>query len=142
MEQPVHLVSLDFQELMVQPVHLVSLDSQELMEQPVHLVSPVLVELMEQLEQTEPQEQVESTEQLEQLERLENAVTDRSDAVLEALATDLGKPPVEAYFELVGVRQEIQLARRQLRRWMAPRKVPVPANLLPGHAQVIREPLG
>lgn len=79
---------------------------------------------------------------LEQLERLEKAVADRSDAVLEALATDLGKPPVEAYFELVGVRQEIQLARRQLRRWIAPRKVPVPANLLPGHAQVIREPLG
>jgi aldehyde dehydrogenase (NAD+) len=62
--------------------------------------------------------------------------------VLAALAADLGKPPVEAYFELVAVQQEIQLVRKQLRRWMAPRKVAVPASLLPGQAQVIREPLG
>jgi len=48
------------------------------------------------------------------------------DAVLEALASDLGKPPVEAYFEVVAIRQELQLCRRQLRRWMAPRRVSVP----------------
>ena len=79
---------------------------------------------------------------LEQLKRLEQAVNEHRDAVLAALAADLGKPPVEAYFELVAVQQEIQLVRKQLRRWMAPRKVAVPASLLPGQAQVIREPLG
>ena len=78
----------------------------------------------------------------EQLDRLEEAVKQRQEAVLEALAADLGKPPVEAWFELVAVRQEIQLARKHLRRWMSPRKVPVPASLLPGKAEVIREPLG
>ena len=77
-----------------------------------------------------------------QLDRLEQAVLERRDAVLEALASDLGKPAVEAWFELVAVQQEIKLARRQLRRWMAARKVPVPASLLPGQAEVIREPLG
>jgi aldehyde dehydrogenase (NAD+) len=78
----------------------------------------------------------------EQLDRLEEAVKQRQEAVLEALASDLGKPPVEAWFELVAVQQEIQLVRKHLRRWMAPRKVPVPASLLPGKAEVIREPLG
>ena len=78
----------------------------------------------------------------EQLDRLEQAVRQRQDAVLEALAADLGKPPVEAWFELVAVQQEIQLVRKHLRRWMSPRKVPVPASLLPGKAEVIREPLG
>ena len=78
----------------------------------------------------------------QQLDRLEQAVQERGDAVLEALAADLGKPAVEAWFEVVAVQQEIRLARRQMRRWMAPRNVAVPASLLPGRAQVIREPLG
>lgn len=79
---------------------------------------------------------------LEQLQRLEQAVQDRADAVLQALATDLGKPPVEAYFELVAVLQELRLTRRRLRRWMAPQRVAVPLSLQPGRAEVIREPLG
>ena len=79
---------------------------------------------------------------IEQLERLEHAVRARGDAVLEALARDLGKPPVEAYFELVAVQQELRLTRRNLRRWMAPRPVAVPLSLQPGRAEVIPEPLG
>ena len=79
---------------------------------------------------------------LEQLERLERAIAARRDAVLEALAADLGKPPVEAYFELVAVQQEIQLVRSRLRRWMAPRRVGLPVFLQPGQAEVISEPLG
>jgi aldehyde dehydrogenase (NAD+) len=79
---------------------------------------------------------------LEQLDRLERAIAERRDAVLSALASDLGKPPVEAYFELVAVQQEIQLVRSRLRRWMAPRAVGLPVFLQPGRAEVIREPLG
>jgi aldehyde dehydrogenase (NAD+) len=79
---------------------------------------------------------------LAQLDRLERAVRTHGDAVLAALAHDLGKPPVEAYFELVAVQQEIQLSRRELRRWMAPRRVGVPLSLQPGSAEVISEPLG
>ena len=79
---------------------------------------------------------------LEQLDRLERAIAERRDAVLKALASDLGKPPVEAYFELVAVQQEIQLLRSRLRRWMAPRAVGLPVFLQPGRAEVIREPLG
>ena len=79
---------------------------------------------------------------LEQLNRLERAIAERRDAVLKALASDLGKPPVEAYFELVAVQQEIQLVRSRLRRWMAPRAVGLPVFMQPGRAEVIREPLG
>ena len=79
---------------------------------------------------------------LEQLDRLDAALSTHSDAVLEALAKDLGKPDVEAYFEVVAVRQEISLCRRQLRRWIAPKKVGVPLSQRPGRAEVIAEPLG
>ena len=54
---------------------------------------------------------------LEQLDRLEAALSANSDAVLAALASDLGKPDVEAYFEVVAVRQEINLCRKRLRGW-------------------------
>ncbi|MEB3350574.1 MAG: aldehyde dehydrogenase family protein [Cyanobacteriota bacterium] len=79
---------------------------------------------------------------LQQLERLERGLQQHETAVLAALAADLGKPEVEAWFELVAVRQEIDLCRRRLRRWMAPRPVAVPLSLRPGRAEVIAEPLG
>jgi len=79
---------------------------------------------------------------LEQLERLARALEEHSDAVLEALADDLGKPAVEAFFDLVAVQNELRLCRRQLRRWMEPQRVGMPLTLLPGQAEVIQEPLG
>lgn len=82
------------------------------------------------------------TWRLEQLERLERVVQANGDAVLEALATDLGKPPVEAYYELVAVQNELRQCRRQLRSWLKPRRVGVPLSLMPAQAELIREPLG
>jgi aldehyde dehydrogenase (NAD+) len=79
---------------------------------------------------------------LQQLERLARALEEHSDAVLEALADDLGKPAVEAFFDLVAVQNELRLCRRQLRRWMEPQRVGMPLTLLPGQAEVIQEPLG
>ena len=79
---------------------------------------------------------------LEQLDRLERALQERSDAVLAALASDLGKPAVEAFYELVAVQQELRLCRRRLRGWMAPQRVGLPLSLQPGQAEVLREPLG
>lgn len=79
---------------------------------------------------------------LEQLERLERVITERSDAVLAALASDLGKPDVEAFYEVVAVQQELRHSRRWLRRWMAPRTTGLPLSLMPGRAELISEPLG
>ena len=79
---------------------------------------------------------------LEQLERLSSVLNEEEPAVLEALACDLGKSPVEATLELVAVHQEIALSRRHLRRWMAPRPVSLDLALLPGRAWVEPQPLG
>jgi aldehyde dehydrogenase (NAD+) len=79
---------------------------------------------------------------LEQLDRLEGLLRDQEAAVLEALAADLGKPPLEANFELIAVRQELTLTRRQLKRWMAPRPIGLDLALRPGQAWVQTEPLG
>ena len=78
----------------------------------------------------------------EQLGRLSTLLEEHETDVLEALAADLGKPPTEAFFEIVALRQELKLTKSNLRRWMRPSKVSVPLSLQPGQAQVIREPLG
>ena len=79
---------------------------------------------------------------LEQLGRLEQLVDSHEEAIREALAADLGKPALEAQFELVAVRQELRHTRRHLRRWMAPTRVPLDLPLRPGRAWVQPEPLG
>ncbi len=78
----------------------------------------------------------------QQLQGLEALITSHQDDVLAALATDLGKPPTEALFELIILRTELKLAKRQLNRWMQPRRVAVPLAHQPGKAKVLLEPLG
>ncbi|MBC1262344.1 aldehyde dehydrogenase family protein [Synechococcus sp. BSF8S] len=77
-----------------------------------------------------------------QLQRLDGLLAENEDAILEALAADLGKPAVEAYFEVVAVRQELRLAQKKLKRWMAPRSISVPLSQRPGRAELVAEPLG
>ena len=78
---------------------------------------------------------------LEQLGRLEKALQPEED-LLDGLAEDLGKPPVEAYYEIAGVRQELKLFQRQLRHWLRPERVAVPFIMQPSRAWVAAEPLG
>ena len=79
---------------------------------------------------------------LEQLKRLRALVMNHEQEVLKALEQDLGKPPTEAYFEIVALLQELKLTETNLRRWMRPRSVSVPLAQQPGQASVIPEPLG
>lgn len=79
---------------------------------------------------------------LEQLDRLQALLEAAQPPLLEALYLDLGKPAVEASYELIGIRQELQLARRQLRRWMRPTPVALPIWTWPGSAMLRPEPLG
>ncbi|MXW40290.1 MAG: aldehyde dehydrogenase family protein [Synechococcus sp. SB0668_bin_15] len=78
---------------------------------------------------------------LEQLGRLEKALQPEEE-LLEALAADLRKPPVEAHYEISSVRQELKLFRRQLRRWLQPERVTAPLIMQPSRAWVVAEPLG
>ena len=79
---------------------------------------------------------------LDQLQRFQALVENHEPEVLQALSEDLGKPPTEAFFEVVALRQELKLARSNLRRWMQAKPVPVPLPQQPGRAELIPEPLG
>ena len=78
----------------------------------------------------------------QQLNNLEALLQELEEPLKAALAADLGKPAVEAFFEIVGVQGELKLAKKQLKRWMAPRRVTLPAVQQPGRTWVQDEPLG
>ena len=79
---------------------------------------------------------------LEQLGRIEALLNTVETDLLAALAQDLGKPPLEAYFELVGVREELTFTRRHLKRWLAGRPISLPPWTWPARGRVRPEPLG
>jgi aldehyde dehydrogenase (NAD+) len=78
---------------------------------------------------------------IEQFKRLKQAVIDRQDAILQAAQADLGRPAFEAYFEIATL-GEINLALKQLKHWVKPRRVATSIDQFPASAWVQPEPLG
>jgi aldehyde dehydrogenase (NAD+) len=79
----------------------------------------------------------------EALDRLREGIRAREDAILAALAADLGKSPEEAYAtEVAFLYQEIRFAKRNLRRWARPRRVGWDLFQFPGRGRIHREPYG
>ena len=77
-----------------------------------------------------------------QLEALSNLLDNHQQEILNALNKDLGKPPTEAFFEIIAVKQEIKLAQKNLSNWMKARQISVPVSLRPSKALVQPDPLG
>lgn len=78
-----------------------------------------------------------------QLKALLDLIRDKEDLIFEALHEDLGKHPVEAYRDEVGV--VIKSARNALSnvdKWVAPKKGDLPLVLFPAKGKVLPEPLG
>ena len=76
--------------------------------------------------------------------KLEQALLRRKDDFIRAIADDFGGRAAEetVALELFPVVNEIRHARRRLRRWMAPRRAPVPWQFWPARARVEYQPLG
>ncbi|WP_017325527.1 aldehyde dehydrogenase [Synechococcus sp. PCC 7336] len=76
-----------------------------------------------------------------QLQKLKQAIVSYRDAIVQAVKEDLGRPPFEAYFEIATV-SEINLALKQLKSWLKPRRVRTSIDQFPSSAWVQPEPLG
>jgi len=77
-----------------------------------------------------------------QLYALSNLLENHQQEILNALNQDLGKPPTEAFFEIIAVKQEINLAQKNLSNWMKAKQINVPLSLRPAKAFVQPDPLG
>ncbi len=84
-----------------------------------------------------------AAQRVERLIRLRAAVRERRLELLEAIHGDFGKQAVEAEVtELLPVIEELNVAIRQLKRWMKPRRVGTPLTLLGSRSEVRHEPKG
>lgn len=78
-----------------------------------------------------------------QLRALQRMVVEHEDDIAAAVYADIGKSADEVRLtELSVVTSEIDHIVRNLRRWLAPRRVEVPASLQPASARVVPRPLG
>ena len=77
-----------------------------------------------------------------QLNSLSNLLENHQQEILKALGQDLGKPATEAFFEIIAVKQEIKLAKKNLSNWMKTRQINVPVSLKPAQALVQPDSLG
>ena len=85
-----------------------------------------------------------ATDRIARLEKLKQALTEHTDALLEALYSDYKKPRAEAELELGPVISEIDFAVASLNGWMEPEVVPTP-DAMGGSAaisQIVYEPKG
>lgn len=79
----------------------------------------------------------------EKLDRLESVLIENQDAVLAALAEDLGKPAMEAFLaEYYFLLQEIRLVRRKMNSWLKSRRVSSPFYFQPCRSWIERHPFG
>ena len=77
-----------------------------------------------------------------QLNALTKLLENHQQEILNALSKDLRKPPTEAFFEIIAVKQEIKIAQKKLSKWMQTKQINVPISLRPAKAYVQPDPLG
>jgi len=78
-----------------------------------------------------------------QLDGLLQFVSDHEEAMLAALKADLGRCQAEARLaDILMVRSELKLLRRNLRRWLQPQPVRTPLAAQPGKSWLEQEPFG
>ncbi len=80
---------------------------------------------------------------LRQLDGIGRLLQEQEAAIAEALAADLGRNSHDSWFgDIASTQGEVRYAIRHLKRWMRPRRVPVPLAVMPGKAHFRYEPLG
>lgn len=78
-----------------------------------------------------------------QLEGLLTLLSEREPQLLEALATDLGKPVHEAWMADLGLPSaDARYALKNLKGWMKPKRVSTPLSSQPATSKVYPDPLG
>ncbi len=78
---------------------------------------------------------------LEQLKRLKQAIQDHSEAIVEAVHADLGRPEFEAYFEIAAI-AEVTHAIKHLKSWAKPQTIGTGLDQFPSRGRIYPEPLG
>lgn len=78
-----------------------------------------------------------------QLKALLKAVVDNEEQIVDALRSDLAKPPLETIVYEVGMfKNSCEVILKELKQWMKPEKVKTSIRTFPSSAEIVPEPLG
>ena len=78
-----------------------------------------------------------------QLKLLSKSIKNHENDLLDALKTDLGKSPVEAYATEIGITlKSIKTARKELKNWSKTKQVDTPLFMFPAKSYIKQEPYG
>ena len=79
---------------------------------------------------------------MKQIKKVFQLLDDNKKEIIKALSIDLGKSEIEALSEILLIKEEISLVKKNLRSWMRPKRVLTPIYLFPSFSKVTYEPLG
>jgi len=79
---------------------------------------------------------------IQQISKVSQLLDENKKEIIKALFLDLGKSEIEALSEILLIKEEISLIKKNLKSWMQPKKVQTPLYLFPSFSKVTYEPLG
>ncbi|XP_050876299.1 betaine aldehyde dehydrogenase, chloroplastic [Lathyrus oleraceus] len=80
---------------------------------------------------------------ISQVKALLKMMAEREDEIVDALRSDLAKPPLETVVYEIGMfKNSCELVLRELKQWMTPEKAKTSITTFPSSAEIIPEPLG
>ncbi|CAI8605557.1 unnamed protein product [Vicia faba] len=78
-----------------------------------------------------------------QLKQLYKIVEHHEQEIVDALLSDIGKPPLETVaYEIAMLKNSCKTAIKELKHWMTPEKVQTSLTTFPASAEIVSEPLG
>ncbi|KAK7275624.1 hypothetical protein RIF29_16744 [Crotalaria pallida] len=78
-----------------------------------------------------------------QLNALCELIDDREQHIVDALTSDLSKPPLETVaYEIAMLKNSCKVALKELKHWMTSEKVKTSITTFPSSAEIVSEPLG
>ncbi len=78
-----------------------------------------------------------------QLDGIIRFAKEHTDALIDAMEADLGRPRIEGWLaDVSSAITEAEYVRKHVRKWAKPRRAKLPLNALPGSARIVPEPLG
>ncbi len=79
---------------------------------------------------------------INQIDKVNNLIDNYRLEIINSLNLDLGKSKIEALSEIILIKEEIKLIKKNLKDWMKPQRVKTPFYLFPSFSKIISEPLG
>ena len=79
---------------------------------------------------------------IQQIDKISKLLDENKKEIIKSLFIDLGKSEIESLSEIILIKEEISLIKKNLNSWIQPKRINTPFYLFPSSSKIIYEPLG